>query len=586
MKQRITKVVFIFGLLLSGLINALGQGAALPFTENFDAAVVPPTDWVSFRGTNGLGTAQDWKSQSSAAFVENENVSGGLAEDWLVTPLIRLKAGYNVLTFDEQRTRRDSRNSSYAIKVSTSSQSTHTDFTDLITYIEEDIPEDVYTQRIIDLSAYSGSDVYIAFVMTNDRGNNWYIDNVSVDGSDVLEASNFTVTSAEASQIDLDWDLNANSNNVLLAVSADAVFGDPVNGNTYNVSDAIPGGGTVIYSGSSTSYAHTSLDQGTDYYYKLWSLDATPEYSYFGVETSGTTTGTSTVEYTDFESGTNGWLLGANGWGNNKWARGTASAYRGSYSAYHTMDNGATASYDSWQSGTITMSKTGIAIPAALKSVELSFFYKAVGAPGDAYGEVYVNGSLVSASQEYQMQTNWTNAVIDLSAYSGQTISIQFRWIINWAVNSANPGFCVDDIRIDGSSIARVQDITAGVVGIDDIQLNWTKNTADDDIIIAYSADPTIGDPVGGNSYNVGDFLSGGGQIIYSGSAASYLHNDVTSAVAYYKAWSKDVSNAYSTGLSTSSALPVTLPFTDDFEGNVDAQFRFKSGLLLVHWTS
>ena len=60
------------------------------FPEGFETGV-PPTDWTSFRGTNGEGDGYDWTtsitaaSGSQAAFVRYENVANE-AEDWLVTP--------------------------------------------------------------------------------------------------------------------------------------------------------------------------------------------------------------------------------------------------------------------------------------------------------------------------------------------------------------------------------------------------------------------------------------------------------------------------------------------------------------------
>jgi hypothetical protein len=46
---------------------------------------------------------------------------------------------------------------------------------------EESVPSSEYTQRLIDLSAFAGQDVYIAFRHYNDEGNYWiYLDNIYV----------------------------------------------------------------------------------------------------------------------------------------------------------------------------------------------------------------------------------------------------------------------------------------------------------------------------------------------------------------------------------------------------------------------
>ena len=80
-------------------------------------------------------------------------------------------------------------------------------------------------------------------------------------------------------QIDIDWEKNAANDDIMLLWSIDGVFGTPVNGTTYSVSQTIPGGGTVLANGSGTSYSHTGLDDITTYYYRAYSYDNSDEYS-------------------------------------------------------------------------------------------------------------------------------------------------------------------------------------------------------------------------------------------------------------------------------------------------------------------
>lgn len=122
---------------------------------------------------------------------------------------------------------------------------------------------------------------------TSAAGNNRF-DNIQINGSQpgaVSPPSNFSASALSTSEIELGWDLNADTDPVLVAWSEDGVFGVP--SGTYNSGDPIPGGGTVLYTGSNTSFMHESLDPATTYYYKAWSYDGS-EYS-AGVTANATT---------------------------------------------------------------------------------------------------------------------------------------------------------------------------------------------------------------------------------------------------------------------------------------------------------
>jgi C1A family cysteine protease/putative hemolysin len=89
--------------------------------------------------------------------------------------------------------------------------------------------------------------------------------------ADLNNPTSFSASAVSPSQIDLSWNLNANNDPVLLAWSSTGTFGTPVNGYTYSAGNSIPGGGTVLYYGTSTSFNHTPLSPATIYYYKAWS---------------------------------------------------------------------------------------------------------------------------------------------------------------------------------------------------------------------------------------------------------------------------------------------------------------------------
>jgi subtilisin family serine protease len=97
--------------------------------------------------------------------------------------------------------------------------------------------------------------------------------------SGVLNPASLIATAVSTSQINLVWEKNQDNNNVMLAWSPDGVFGTPTEGMVYGAGSSLPGGGTVLYSGSNTNFNHTGLEGATNYYYKAFSYNASNFYS-------------------------------------------------------------------------------------------------------------------------------------------------------------------------------------------------------------------------------------------------------------------------------------------------------------------
>jgi PKD repeat protein len=167
----------------------IGGTYTIPFFEDFESGTFPPDCWESYVGTNGLGTGYDWTTTTTAytgvtaAYVRDEDVTGGDAEDWLVTPLIDMSSTINnELTFYERQRYNSDYGTDFYIKVSTTSQTTAASFTDVVTYGESTFGL-TYTKRTVDLSAYDGQSIYVAFVMIQDDGDVWYVDSVYINGT-------------------------------------------------------------------------------------------------------------------------------------------------------------------------------------------------------------------------------------------------------------------------------------------------------------------------------------------------------------------------------------------------------------------
>lgn len=119
------------------------------------------------------------------------------------------------------------------------------------------------------------------------------------------------------------------------------------------------------------------------------------------------------------------------------------------------------------------------------------------------------------------------------------------------------------------SDIIEPTNFAAVGTSADKIDLSWTPNASNDDVIVAYSTMGVIGAPVKGITYNVGSSVVGGGTVIYSGKATSFSHESFSAGTYYtYKIWSVNSGKEYSNGVVTKGATlcgPAVLPITQGF---------------------
>ncbi len=214
------KITIIFIILVAFCFTAYAQ-----FPEGFETSV-PPTGWATFIGINGEGTVWNWEqsttifaSGAASAFVRYENVATG-AEDWLVTPQFTPTAATNILSFQQRQAFTSDWGTTYTVRVSIASQTTHGDFAIIDTQTELDFGVS-FASHFVDLSAYDGMPIYVAFVMSQDDGDNWYIDDVDL-------ISNATAPGCSATPIPTDLATNVLIPGGSLTLSWDApTTGDP-----------------------------------------------------------------------------------------------------------------------------------------------------------------------------------------------------------------------------------------------------------------------------------------------------------------------------------------------------------------------
>ena len=158
---------------------SLGFMSYAQFPETFDTEI--PSSWAIFIGTNGEGTVQNWEQTNGYAFSGFEDVPTS-SEDWLVTPQVMITASNPILAFDFTDYYSTNYSSNFEIRISTGvSQTTHSDFETVATLTEFDvIANQFFDPAYIDLSAYIGLQIYIAFVHVQDDGDIWFLDNVDL----------------------------------------------------------------------------------------------------------------------------------------------------------------------------------------------------------------------------------------------------------------------------------------------------------------------------------------------------------------------------------------------------------------------
>lgn len=402
--------------------------------------------------------------------------------------------------------------------------------------------------------------------LENEQGSNDVLNDILEDiglVSSVDEPTSFTYTNLTTNTVDLSWTLNASNDDVMITIATSDLSIVPVDGTTYAEGNSL-GGATVIYNGSATSLAGTNITAGVDNYLTIWSVNGSLEYSK-AVKLSIEMLSAATIFYEDFESGNaNSWTLGSLS-GDHQWVIGSAEAYLGSNSAYVSEDNGVSATYDETGNGWVGLEKS-VAIPSGYKSAELTFYWKCVGEAGYDRGEIYENNTLISDA--LVSQETWVEEVIDITSYINSTFDLGVWFYCDWA-SGVDPGLCIDEIRITGSEVARPVSFAGTAVSSDQVDLLWTKSTDNDDVIIAYSSFGAVGRPESGVSYSVGDYLQGGGKVVYIGSANSYSHTGNFSGKLNYTIWSVNA-NAYSSAITEEVSIPVDLPYTEDFESDVD----------------
>ncbi len=111
-----------------------------------------------------------------------------------------------------------------------------------------------------------------------------------------------------------------------------------------------------------------------------------------------------------------------------------------------------------------------------------------------------------------------------------------------------------DEIKLSGTSsgaVANPSNFSASPSSPSQMDISWTKNTSNDNVLLAYNTTDSFGTPTDGTAYSAGDNI-GSATVIYNGANPGYTHTGLDeNTTYYYRAWSVDGSVNYSSGVST-----------------------------------
>jgi gliding motility-associated-like protein len=457
-------------LLLSTMFVLLfiGKGYS-QFVEDFEGGI--PADWATFKTLNGTlstaGNVPGWATSTTSicegttsAYIDRLNIgAGNVSEGWLVTPQITVPPNGR-LYFTAKQTYAQDYGTKYIVKISTTSQTEISSFTQVLELNESQLSPLGWDQcfnhgvdPIIDISAYSGQDVYIAFIKKDSQpAAAPYADRMVLDLVKVLEQcmppTNLGA-SAGSTTASLTW----------LGTASDGWEVEVLEGTN------VPGTGFPTHTGTEVPFDITGLTDSTPhtYYVRANCGDSTSPWA--GPFTFTTQQIPVTLPYsTDFEAASHGWQF-ANGTQVNKWVVGTAASNSPTHSLYISNTNGSSNNYLNTTNSTV-FAYRDVQIPVDATEIYFSFDWRGMGdsndyfklwhtpvtynpIPGTSMTPLGSNGTQVGGVNHFNNPA-WINTgyVIPITPALQGTVR---RFIFEWRNNNSGgvqPPAAIDNINI------------------------------------------------------------------------------------------------------------------------------------------
>jgi len=203
-------------------------GATSIFSETFDAVTFPPTGWQNIDQDVGSDTWDRWVRQTSVWGITPQQGAGMAASfswmgsdlypnNWLITRQIALPADREIKLTYWSRGSGGGWTDNYGIFISTTGTAIGSGTGEIVgdfTRLSHEAVADIWTRNTINLSAFAGENVFIAFRHFNsdDQSGAVFIDNINIltvpmlsDIFEPLPPQNIVATISE-SVVNLTWD--------------------------------------------------------------------------------------------------------------------------------------------------------------------------------------------------------------------------------------------------------------------------------------------------------------------------------------------------------------------------------------------
>ncbi|MFN3554694.1 MAG: choice-of-anchor J domain-containing protein [Bacteroidales bacterium] len=171
-----------------------------PFTENFDSEIFPPIGWTLYDiDADGTEWALSWFNHTPGGqHAAIHNYAWDPQDGWLITPQISIpEEGFFYLSFWSMVGDADYYDKNSVLISTGSGNPADEDFVEV--WVEENVSEN-WKQHFVNLEAFAGQDVFIAFRYEGEFAHYWVIDDVSL-GEEVDDAPIMVVNATEITQV-------------------------------------------------------------------------------------------------------------------------------------------------------------------------------------------------------------------------------------------------------------------------------------------------------------------------------------------------------------------------------------------------